>query len=796
MKLHTTTFSRIKTQNAGRPLWFRLCESALLAVICATAVIRVTFIEAPHVEPPTRTLALSNEAVSLLISSVYWGAAAIWVVLCAAAGRLRWRRTFAAKAIVLFSIIGLTGVWFASDKRAALTDWAVLLSGPLAGLLAIQLLDSREKVRLFLWLLMAVGAASTYACYDKMSSSDDLLIHEYERNPQAFLKTLGIEPGSIAQWHYEHRLYSRDVSGFLTTGNSTGSFLLLAIFAGTGLCLEAVQAHRRCRAHQDRRGAEETLVALLCLAGTTALSLAGLLMTQSKGAIGAFFIGLAALTGCVLLRKTLWTYRRWVAMALIAAAFAATVALIAYGTRHGRLPGGNSMLVRWQYWVSSVEIAKESPLLGVGGGNFASCYLTHKDPAAPETIGDPHNWVLSLLCRFGLIGLAAMGVALLRPLVRLFAAGLGLDVAPDGTSAAADTKPIWAERYLWAAILTATLAAMVLVRPVLLELNSPHLSTAEWSAAFLLLVVIPAAIIALVFGLLRFACVGDRSLNQPNIALLLALGCGLAAMLLHNLVDFALFEPGIWTMFWLTMAAACALVRLHTNDQAVGVYPLTDRFRRGGMLIAAAAVIAAVVGLVVLPPIRRDLLTFAAARAESTEQAEAFLKKAVAADVFSPDAAHFGARLLLHRATQRFVSEPDKLLESARRFAEIAVARNPIDPRPRQLLADILLVAAEMTKDETQKRMYQQHAFQTLKDALKRYPGSDIINYQLGVLAEELGHPNQAIEYLQTALDIEQRYRKQFQLMYPEQPEVISRLGPRRYQDLLERLERLRHDQP
>jgi len=64
------------------------------------------------------------------------------------------------------------------------------------------------------------------------------------------------------------------------------------------------------------------------------------------------------------------------------------------------------------------------------------------------------------------------------------------------------------------------------------------------------------------------------------------------------------------------------------------------------------------------------------------------------------------------------------------------------------------------------------------------------------VLAEELGRPEQAVRYLEAALDIEQRYRQQFQIMYPNQPEIISRLGPGRYEDLLERLNRLRSDRP
>ena len=802
MKVQKTGHLQNKAEQNTRPLWLRVFEQALLALVLAAAVLRVTVIETPHVDPTARTSALSNEAVSLLMSSVFWAAAVLWVMLSAMAGRLRWRPTSIAGAVALFGVVGLAGVAFASDKRAALTDWAVMLSGPAAGLLAMQLFSSRQSVRQFLWLLLAVGAASTYACYDKITSSHEMLIREYERNPDSFLDALGIEPGSLSHWQYEHRLYSRDVSGFLTTSNSTGSFLLLAVFAGLGLCMESWQALRR-RKRDDSRCREETLVALVCTAAATALSLAGLLMTQSKGANGAFIVFALALPACLLFRKTLWTYRRALAISLIVAGLSAAAAMILYGIRHGRLPGGNSMLVRWQYWAASVQMAKESPLLGVGGGNYAAHYLTHKIPAAPETIGDPHNWVFSLLCRYGLIGLAAMGCALLRPVIKLFAAGLSFNPTEAAGQTRQDSgretvysKKEWTERSEWLMWLAATMAAMLLIRPVLLELNTARASAAEWSAAVLLLVVIPAGIIALVFGLLRFACAGDISLNQPNVALFLAIACGLAAVLLHNLVDFALFEPGVWTMFWLTAAAGGALYHIHTDGDALRVYPLTGRLRRGGALLAAAALFSAFVWQVVAPPIQRDKLTFEAARAFNAEQAQAHINHAVAVDPLSPEAARFGARLLLHRSTERLSSNKENLLHAAQHLAEMAIARNLADARPRQLLADILLAAAEQTDEDAEKTTRKQQAFKVFQDALERYPGSDVLNYQLGVLAEELGRPEQAVSYLEAALDIEQRYRQQFQIMYPDQPEIISRLGPRRYEDLLERLSRLRSDRP
>ena len=765
-----------KTIPNAVPLWLSLAEQGLLVVILSAAVLRVTFIETPHVEPLGQTSPLSNEAISLILSSLLLAAPAVWLMLSALAGRLRWRRTTFAGAVGAFCAVGLVSAAMASDKRAALTDAAVLLSGPAAALLAVQLLDRKETVRLFLWLLLAVGAATTYACYDKMTSSNDMLIAEFEKNPETHLRRFGIEPGSLDHWQYKHRLYSRDVSGFLTTSNSTGSFLLLAVFAGLGLCIEAICA----------RGTEETLVAAICLALATALSLGGLWMTQSKGALGAFVVFVPVLAACVLFRKSLWAYRRGLCVALAIVTLAAAAAMVVYGTRHGRLPGGNSMLVRWQYWVASTAIAKENPFLGVGGANFVSHYMTHKNPAAPETISDPHNWVFSLLCRFGLAGLFTLGLAMLRPAGRLFAAALHPDTPSQSP------HPGWRDRFFWPALLAGVMLAMLAVRPGLFRLGGPEGSAMEQSAAFFLLIVIPAGIIALVFGLLRFAAAGDASLHRPNTALLAAIACGLGAVLLHNLVDFALFEPGIWTFFWLLAAAGLALTDIDRPDGGFRIVPLASAPRRRAVLLAAPAVgVILTVLFVVMPPLRRGTLVYRAIRSATPALAVERFEQAVAADTLSPDAAVTAARVLLsHRAA---LTDP-VLLHKARTFAEIAIARTPADPRPRRLLGDLLLAAAERSDDSDKKKSLQEEAYRALQDAVRLYPGSDTLNYRLGVLADDLNKPREAVAYLETALDIEMRYREQFGMMYPTQEEVISRLGPTACQDLAERLKKLKNE--
>jgi hypothetical protein len=69
------------------------------------------------------------------------------------------------------------------------------------------------------------------------------MVEDYRQNPGRHLRMLGIEPNSLAQFQYEHRLHSK-IFGLLTTSNSTGTFLLAGIFIAAGLMADAIR-HRR-----------------------------------------------------------------------------------------------------------------------------------------------------------------------------------------------------------------------------------------------------------------------------------------------------------------------------------------------------------------------------------------------------------------------------------------------------------------------------------------------------------------------------------------------------------------------
>ncbi|MHC5121178.1 MAG: hypothetical protein ACYSO7_06660, partial [Planctomycetota bacterium] len=97
-----------------------------------------------------------------------------------------------------------------------------------------------------------------------------------------------------------------------------------------------------------------------------------------------------------------------------------------------------------------------------------------------------------------------------------------------------------------------------------------------------------------------------------------------------------------------------------------------------------------------------------------------------------------------------------------------------------------LLLAFQAEGEEKEKHL--QAAFDDFQQAIKRYPGSGKLHYNLANIAEELGRGNVALMHYQTAVKIEDAYRAQFRIMYPERKTVISRLGNTAYENAKSKL--------
>ncbi len=731
-----------------------LFEPLLLLLILAITALRATFIELTYQTTPNPLMPLPADVLSVLLSTVLIGSFCLWLAVRLLAPPPDRIAAGLGTAAAVFIMTGIATLFIASHKRDALTDLATL-TAPLGTLLMlVELFRKPGRMILALWLLLALGIAAAYQCREQARMDNESTLRDYEKDPQRVLRQIGIEPGTLKHWQFEHRIRSKDVRGFLTTSNSTGSFLLLCLFAALGLLHESLRGPRS----SDR-------VAVMVLYGIAAVILLyGLVLCKSRGAIGAAAACLFGWAVCLAGGKRLWPRRKFLLLAGLVLAVLATGLIIHYGLTHGRLPGPNALLVRWQYWQSTAALIADHPWLGVGGGNFSIVYPLYKNPAAPEMIRDPHNFILSLAAGYGLLGALAFTAVLLGPLLRI----LLQDRLPKDETDSAFTPSV----LIGSLILIATAVVLLWLRPLFSEgtIAEPNLSVRQ--AYYMVYYLVPAGIITLVLGLLLLAARQPLQMKDCRRYLLPALGWGVGAVLIHNLIDFALFETAVLMALAIVLASVTVLGQ---SPRPAARYRPAVRFFALGLLTAAFA---AFLSVAVIPPVRAGAKIRQAF--QYPKQAIDRLEKAEQADWLSPLPAWLQGQWTLQRDSEKLLKEPQALQQAADAFGR-AVRRNPLDYRMRESQADVYFVLAERAADPQEKADFQTRAYQIALQAWQRFPGSDRLTFKLGTIAEQLGMEAEAADWYCRAMAIEDSYRRQFEQMYPGY-ELFSRLGQKRYQ--------------
>ena len=746
----------------------------LLALCLCILALRVTYTEAPTAQTMTLAGGLIDTIYSLTLSGLLIFAFVGWLVYRFVTGRLTYKVTGMEIGLALFVLAAILSSFGASDKRAAINHATILLAPALAALLLAQILDGPDKIRLVLVVIAALGIVSAFQCAEQFFLSNAITIEQYEKDPNILLGPLGIESGTFQHFLLEHRLYSRGVRGFFTTSNSAASFGICASFAAIALLVGKLRGLRSVE--EGHRYAAFTLVAAV-------LIVMGLLLTQSKGGIMGFLAGLGVFGLLMVIDRRFAPYKRRILAILVPAVLLVVVAVscmaVLYGQRNGRLPGGNSMLVRWQYWVASARMYADHPLTGVGPGNFSDYYPHYKPPSALESVADPHNWPLSLIAQYGPLGLIGF-------LAMLWGALSGSTRPASGMAPTDGVVYRPAGKTLHLAMLLAVGVCLLLVRPLLIP-TSGEGGFDVWLYEIITLFVAPAA--AFLIGFLLVAAPLEQGEFMPSdladSALPASLVGAIAALLLHNLIDFAIFEPAVWMTLWVLLACLIA-ARSHLAPSS---RPARCPSRRLQWL--ATSVVLGLLGACVhwiwLPVCRMTVGIQKSQRAVSVgrfDLAHEALHQAARADRLSPAAANFNGRLYVQQHEQA----PQKsmvLLEEAERCFREAIARAPADYKNYEKLAMV----------NSRSERYEEAYDWNLK-AAELYPGCDRLWFELGQLAERLGRTDAAHEHYARAIEIEDGYREQFRRMYPDRKEVVSRLGETEYELARQRIQRLEKQTP
>jgi O-antigen ligase/tetratricopeptide (TPR) repeat protein len=677
--------------------------------------------------------------------------------------------------LVIFCAGALVAGLAAADKRLAITDIAVLLAPLLTAFLLVQILDSHAKIKLMLAVVAALGVISVYQCAEQFFVTNQMTIEQYEQEPQSMLGPLGIKPESFQQFLFEHRLYSKGVRGYFTTRNSAGSFALMALFAAIALFIDKFRNRRSdISSHWYLLGCGLGIAAILFSLG----------LTRSKGAMIGLFFAMAAFFMFLFFGGWLKTHKRPILIACLLLAIAGSAAIARYGLSHGRLPGGGSMLVRWQYWHSAAKMYADHPLTGVGPGNFGDFYTRYKPAAALESVADPHNFPLSILTQYGPIGLVGFMAMLILPLWRLIAS------ASTGTSIETNRlKPIFrTQAIIFLAVISITL---LLVRPILMpETFAEALDIIVY--VIVTMYVAPAAVFVIAFVLFAGPLLKTRDTKSEirNTYTVIAVFCAVLGVALHNLIDFAIFEPGVLTTFWAMMACLIA-IDCHTKSRSPIVLQAKPFAK---LLIVAAALVTSWVyfSFVFLPVAKNTARIRQADMARSSgrfEYAHELLDKAAGEDILSSSALSLNSRLYL-RQYEMMLDKNRGLLLRAEACLKKSIERNNAEFKTSGRLTDVYRLLAEASTGP-EKAGWLEKAFEAVSQSIERYPGSGRLRFKKAQIADLMSNTDIAVEQYTKAIEIEGEYRDQFKQMYPEIEDIVSRINKNSYYYAKERIEEL-----
>jgi O-antigen ligase len=762
-----------------------VCLEYILLVLCVCVIVlRTTFTEGPTVQsaavpssitdsmyglPIWRAVLISS--FSMFVSTALIFSFAAWIVLSLCSRKFSYRLSGIETGLLLFCVAAVISGLAAPDKRGAINNFTGLAAPILMALLLVQILDSQTKIKLILVLIVALGMVSTYRCWEQYSDNEHL-IEFYEQDPDAALAQHRIAPNSLEHFQFEHRLYSKDISGFFTTSNSAGSFALLASFAAVVLLVGRFKNLK----------SDSIEIAWLIMRGIAVVILIfGLVITKSKGAIIASVLSATMFVIYLCLGKRLRAYKKAILIGCLLLGIAGGWIVVQYGLTHGRLPGGNSMLVRWQYWNASAKMYADHLFTGVGPGNFAHFYPHYKPASASESVADPHNFLLSILTQYGPIGLIGFLAMICIPLWTVLS---GRKV--NCSSEIHLSEPAFKKTSIVLAIIVSVI--LLLIRPIIFPLP-PTATPQERQAGIIILYIMPMIIFIAGFVLASAGETAKMSHSGINIA---ALFCAILGVAFHNLIDFAIFEPGVFTVFWVIIACLIAIYsQMYPRPQVVlKPAPFVK------ILTVAAGLVLIVVYLnyVIIPVSKTSAKIQLANRAIFTgrfEQAHRLLESASEDDSLSSDALSLNSKLYLHHFKLTSSVNRD-LLVAAEKKSLVAIERNSAAFKNYERLTEVYTLLADISKQQEKTDWLNKAFDNTLFTVENLYPGCARLRIELAKISDLLGKTDIAISQYEKAIEIEDEYRAQFREMYPAREEIISRLGDNKYLFAKQRIKYLR----
>jgi hypothetical protein len=442
------------------------------------------------------------------------------------------------------------------------------------------------------------------------------------------------------------------------------------------------------------------------------------------------------------------------------------------------------MLVRWQYWEASAKMYADHLLTGVGPGNFTHFYPHYKPASASESVADPHNFVLSILTQYGPIGLVGFIAMICMPLWTVISGR-----AANRSSEAHPSELTFKKTAIVLAIIVSAL--LLFIRPIIFPMP-PTATAQERQAGIIILYIMP--VIIFIAGFLLAAAGETRKMSHSGITIA-SLFCGVLGVVFHNLIDFAIFEPGVFTVFWVIIACLIAIRSQKYPRPQIVLKP--SPFVKKLTAIAGLLLICVYLNYVLIPVSKTSAKIQTANRAISfgrLEQAHRLLDSASEDDSLSSEALSLNSKLYLHHFKLTSSVNRD-LLIAAEKQSLGAIQRNNAAFKNYERLTEVYTLLADISKEQEKTDWLNKAFDNTLFTVEHLYPGCARLRIELAKVSELLGKTDIAINQYEKAIDIEKQYRAQFKEMYPDREEIVSRVGDKKYFFAKQRLQYLR-EQP
>jgi O-antigen ligase len=432
----------------------------------------------------------------------------------------------------LLPLVGWMGasIHWADDKFAAVISSANFVAAMALLWAMVQIVRSWMRLRMvaavaFGLLLVFLVRGFTYKFIDM-----PILLEQQSK----ILQQSGFDPHSFHGTQLAQKI--SELMGFNSSANSFAGLIVLFMIVGLGVAIQRIK---------DKDDPAWTVA--LALSAPLAIWLLIYAQTKATLVMPIFVLAVFAF---------LWKFHGRVARQSkraywigVAATVLLILAVVGHGLFHHSLPT-SSLNFRWRYWAASWRMFLRHPVRGVGWDNYGPHYVRDRLPAASEEIKDPHDFLVRFFVELGAIG----GVLAVAWFTRLWWELTRPFSPPPQVSPISKTAKVGPVLFLvWVALGAVIINAFA---------NIDFAQDPGYVFSQLLNLLL--YLCALVLGTLVVAL---RSLEKPQVDeraapwILYGILTALGVFLIHNLIEFSLFEAGPLCLFGV-LVGACLGIRL------------------------------------------------------------------------------------------------------------------------------------------------------------------------------------------------------------------------------------------